>query len=1073
MSKKLLFLSLITLVGCKSEDTLFELLSPTETQIGFKNSLVEDEQNNVLNYEYFYNGGGVAAADFNNDGLTDIYFTANQNSDKLYLNKGELTFEDITEKAGITHQSGEWKTGISVVDINQDGWMDIYVCLSNNEANPELRKNKLYINNKDLTFTESAASYGLAIPSFTTMAGFVDFDRDGDLDCYLLNHNVEDFNRFDTELIKMQRDPFAGDILLENINGKFTDISEKAGIQGNPLGFGLGLHISDLNQDGWPDIYVSNDYIEHDYLYINNQDGTFTDKIKEMTGHTSYFSMGNDVADINNDLLPDILTLDMLPEGNERQKLLFGPDNYEAYLSMLRNKFHVEIMRNMLHLNNGDGTFSEVGQVSGISNTDWSWAPLFADYDNDGNKDLFITNGYLRDYTNNDFIKYYADQRSNNNQDVLKIIENMPSSLTSNYIFKNDGNLSFTNKTADWGFTKTINSNGAIYADLDNDGDLEIVVNNNNETASVYKNLQQETQPLNYLSVNLKADFAKKEGAKLKVYYEGGQQFYSQSSVRGFQSSISIPAHFGIGERKSVDSLSIQWADGTLQTVKDIVLNKITEVSYAPNSENPYPLSLTLFSESTNLSFTHQQLPLNDFRRQLLLPQMYSYTGPAMAAGDVNGDGFQDIYIGGGKGQAGELFLQSTDGKFIKSPQGAFQDNALSTDTDAVFFDIDNDGDLDLYVASGGYEYLLEDLLLKNRLYINNGKGQFTKEQTNDTATLEGSNAVVAFDYENDGDTDIFTGGGVLPGNYPGFYPSRLFRNDKGILVEDNTTDFSKVGIITGAAVNDFNGDGRTDLILVGEWTPILYFKNTANGFVKEEIGNVTGLFQSITSGDVDNDGDEDVILGNFGLNSQYQVSGKNPMRLHVKDFDENGRIDPILSTFIKGVSYPAYSLDEITAQLPSLRKTYNDYASYSKATTDDILQVLGKENVLTYEANDLQSLLLINNGGKFTITPLPVEAQFSPAHTVLLQDINGDKLPELFIGGNQSNIRVRTGKIDANHGQVFINQGNGKFNYLPSYESGISVKGDIRAICWINNQLVFGVNSNAIRTFKMVQQPQ
>lgn len=1073
MLKKTTLFLLLCCVGCKSEDTLFELMSASKTGVDFKNLLVEDEENNVLNYEYFYNGGGVAVADFNNDGLTDIYFTANQLSDKLYLNKGELKFEDITEKAGIAHKNGEWKTGVSVVDINQDGWMDIYVCLSNNELNPELRKNKLYINNKNLTFTESAESYGLAIPAFTTMAGFVDFDRDGDLDCYLLNHNVEDFNRFDADFIRKQRDPYAGDMLLENIDGKFTDISEKAGIKGNPLGFGLGLQIADLNQDGWADIYVSNDYIENDYLYINNQDGTFTDKIKEMTGHTSYFSMGSDVADINNDLLPDIFTLDMLPETNERQKLLFGPDNYEAYLSMIKNDYQVEIMRNMLHLNNGNGTFSEVGQVAGISNTDWSWASLFADYDNDGNKDLFVTNGYLRDYTNNDFIKYYSDQRSNNNGAVLDIINEMPSSLTSNYIFQNSGNLSFTNKTKEWGIEKPINSNGAVYADLDNDGDLEIIVNNNNETAAIYKNLQQETEVRNFLSIKLNAIAAKREGAKVIVYQNDKKQLFLNNSVRGFQSSISSPIHVGLGTANEADSLVIIWADGFSQKIVSPKINTVLTIDYQPENTFTENNEQPLFAASEALTFVHEQLPLNDFRRQLTLPQMYSYAGPAMAKADVNADGLEDLYIGGGKGQAGELFLQNRNGNFAKSTQPAFQDNALSTDTDAVFFDVDNDDDLDLYVTSGGYEYLIDDLLLKNRLYINNGKGQFSKEQVNDNAQLEGSNVVEAFDFDNDGDKDIFVGGSVIPGNYPGFYPSRLYRNDNGVLVEETTTDFSKIGLITGVTSGDFDKDGKTDLIVVGEWTSIMYFKNTGNGFVKENIGNATGIFQSITSEDIDNDGDVDLIVGNFGLNSQYKASATEPVQIYVKDFDGNGRIDPLLSTYVQGIAYPAYSLDEITAQLPSLRRNYNDYASYSKATTTDILEILGKEGVLTYEANTLETLLFINENGVFKQATLPIEVQFSPLHSLLLQDINGDNLPDLITGGNQSNIRVRTGKIDANYGQIFLNKGNGKFQFLPQRDSGISVKGDVRSAVWISDQLIYGVNSGRAKAFKLKRELQ
>lgn len=1061
-------LSFVFLISCNKSKKKFDKLEASETGVDFVNKIEENDNLNVLNYEYFYNGGGVAAADFNNDGLTDLYFTANLGTDKIYLNKGELKFEDITEKAGITY-NGEWKTGVSIVDINNDGWNDIYVSVSGNIENATLRKNKLYINNKNLTFTEKAADYGLDCNSFTTQTGFFDYDKDGDLDAYILNHNVKDFNRFDVAAVHAMRDSLAGDKLLRNDGGKFVDVSAEAGIKGNPIGFGLGLHIADLNNDNWPDIYVSNDYIESDYLYINNKNGTFTDKIANMTDHTSYFSMGNDVADFNNDLLPDILTLDMLPDDNKRQKLLFGPDNYEGYLSMLKNGFHPEIMRNMLHLNNGDGTFSEIGQVSGVSNTDWSWSALFADYDNDGFKDLFVTNGYLRDYTNMDFMKYYADQKANNNEAVLEIIKQMPATLTTNYIFKNNGDLTFANQTKDWGIELPINSNGAVYADLDNDGDLELVVNNINESASIYENLQQQNEPKNYIEIALKNSNKSIEGSKVYVYTAGSQQLIQASSLRGFQSSVVAPLHFGLGSTQKIDSIRIIWNDDATQLITNPKINALNTVNYLKqNIWTPPPSTTPYFIDTNEGNFVHSQMPLNDFSRQVLLPHMYSYQGPALTTGDINGDKLEDVYMGGGKGSQGKILIQKIDGRFQEIPQPDFKKDELCTDADATFFDADLDGDLDLYVVSGGYEYLIDDLLLQDRLYFNDGKGHFTKTDDRLPAVRNSKSKVVKFDADNDGDLDLFLTGYVVPRNYPAYNPCSLLMNEKGRFREAPIEVFSKLGVVTDATAIDVDKDGLQDLVLVGEWTPVTILMNKNSTFEKKELPNLNGFWQSIKASDVDNDGDQDLIVGNLGLNSQYRASVSEPFTLTVKDFDSNSFIDPVMSYFIHGKSHPAYSLDELAAQLPSIRKKYTDYKSYSEAQTNEILQVLDDKDSFTNTIHELASGILLNNGGEFTFMKLPIQAQFSMINTISLRDINGDKLPELFLFGNNSKMRVRIGNLDANHGQMFINKGKGNFEYVSQYKSGLQVRGDAKSIAWANDKLLCGINNSALKIYKL-----
>lgn len=1065
----LFFVVMFSLVSCSTKNKKFDKLSSTKTGVNFINKIEETDELNVLNYEYFYNGGGVAAADFNNDGLIDLYFTANLSSDKLYINKGgeSLKFEDITEKAGITY-NGEWKTGVSVVDINNDGWNDIYVSVSGNIDNPALRKNKLYINNKNLTFVEKAAEYGLDCDGYTTQTAFFDYDKDGDLDAYVMNHNVKDFNRFDVQAVHAMRDSLAGDKLLKNDNGKFIDISVEAGIKGNPIGFGLGLHIADLNNDNWPDIYVSNDYIESDYLYINNKNGTFSDNIAQMTDHTSYFSMGNDVADFNNDLLPDIITLDMLPEDNKRQKLLFGTDNYEAYLSMLKNGFHPEIMRNMLQMNNGDGTFSEMGQVAGISNTDWSWSALFADYDNDGYKDLFVTNGYLRDYTNMDFMKYYADKKNSGEVSLLEIIKQMPSTLNSNYIFKNNGDLTFSNLTKEWGIELPINSNGAIYADLDNDGDLELIVNNVNEEASIYKNLQQENEPQNFVSLNLQNNKKSIEGTKVYAYSGGLKQYQEVSSLHGFQSSVVAPLHFGLGKNQQIDSVRIVWNDNSTQVIKNIPANKNHIIDYQSGLKyEPFHNDNPFFAQVADQSFGHTQMPLNDFARQVLLPQMYSYQGPAMAVGDVNGDKLEDIFIGGGKGSKGKIILQDKSGFFRETEQVVFKQDELCTDADAAFFDADRDGDLDLYVVSGGYEYLVDDFLLQDRLYLNDGKGSFLKSEDHLPVIRNSKSKVVPFDADNDGDLDLFLTGYVVPHNYPAYNPSTLLINDKGFFKDSQSEIFTKLGLVTDATAIDVNKDGQQDLVLVGEWMPVTVLMNQKGQFSKKEVANTNGFWQSIEAADLDNDGDQDLAVGNLGLNSQYKASANEPFTLTVKDFDGNGKIDPIMSYYNQGKSHPAYSLDELAAQLPNLRKKYTDYKSYSEAQTSDILTFLDEKESFTNKINELSSGILLNQNGELSFSKLPIAAQFSVVNAISVKDINGDKLPDLLLAGNNSKMRIRIGNLDANHGQVFINKGKGIFEFIPQSKSGLNLRGDVKNMAWIGNKLLFGFNNAPTKMFQ------
>jgi hypothetical protein len=1084
----------LLVAGCQNTDNqdvarqqgTFVPHAEQKTGIGFANTLTETEDVNVLSYEYFYNGGGIAVGDFNQDSLPDLYFTGNMVANALYLNQGGLQFKAVTQIAGVAGRKNGWNTGTTLVDINNDGRLDIYLCYSGDKA-PELRRNELYINQGNNsegvpTFKENAAKYGLDLPTYTTQALFFDYDRDGDLDCYLLNHSIEDFQSFDATYVKGLSDAFAGDKLLRNDDGQFTEVTADAGIKSTPLGFGLGIAASDVNGDGWTDLYVSNDYIEEDYLYINQKDGTFKDELKQQIGHISHFSMGSDIADFNNDALPDILSLDMLPEDNRRQKLLYGPDTYEKYQSMLRNGFYHQIMRNMLQLNNGDGTFSEIGQLAGVSNTDWSWAPLLADFDNDGWKDLFVSNGYLRDYTNRDFVSYYADQRikeqrGEKSDALLDIIAKMESTKTPNYIFRNNGDLTFTKKSADWGFDELVLSNGAVHADLDLDGDLDLVINNVNAPARIYEN---QVAKGHYLKVNLMGNGSNRHAIGAKVKLEANRQTFMQEFMptRGFQSAMHLPLHFGLGEAQSVDKLSVSWPDGTVTVLHNIPADQTLTVDIAnAQPANPAPAPEAMFSPLNNsMPFTHQENQGIDFKQQSLLPYALSYMGPSVATADFNGDGLTDLFAGGAKMQAGQIFLQQTDGSWAPSLQPALTNDLIMEDVAAAAFDADGDGDTDLYVSSGGYHYLPEDLALQDRLYLNDGSGQFEKATRALPLMRSSSGTVAVADFDGDGDQDVFAGGRLIPGQYPLAARSYLLENNgKGEFKEvtsEKAPGLEQPGMVTSALWEDLNGDGQPDLVLAGEWMPLTVFLNQSGQLQRTDnfFGEHTdGWWWSMAKADLDGDGDTDFIAGNLGQNTNLKVSAKEPATLYYGDFDENGAVDPLITHYIQGAPYPFVSRDNLFGQLAAMRKKFRDYASYSDARIEDVLSPEQLESARQLKATQGKTVWLENQGnGNWTVRELPAAAQMSPVFAILPLDANNDGRQDLILAGNLSETRPTMGPWDANYGQLFINRGDGQFEYIPQHQSGLSLIGDVRSAVALNEgqTLLFFRNNQTVLAY-------